>query len=152
MITLALGTDHRGFLLKEYLKQLKQINNSAVTWLDCGAYNQERSNYPEFACAVIEKIISGQATHGILLCGSGIGMVIAANRVPHIYAGLAWNEEIARLSKEDDNTNVLSLPADFITEQQAVSIIFSWLTATFKNKDPYNQRLVLIDQMSKKFK
>ena len=101
-ITIAIGADHRGFAMKEYLKQNCIIPNYAFTWIDVGADSDTRSDYPIFAIRVAKYIQEKNAFYGILLCGTGIGMAIAANRFKGIYAGLAWNEESARLAKEDD--------------------------------------------------
>ena len=143
-ITIALGTDHRGFMLKEFLKQQAAIGDFVITWLDCGACDAERSDYPVFAQLVVENVITEQANLGVLLCGSGIGMSIAANRFDGIYAGLVWNPEIARLAREDDNCNVLVLPADFCDEALALAMLHAWIHAEFK-QGMYAQRLKLID-------
>lgn len=143
MITIALGADHRGFALKEFLKQQK-ITQEIVTWLDCGAQNDERSDYPLFALEVAKAIQAKKASCGILLCGTGVGMAIAANRFSGIYAGVAWNQEIARKGKEDDNINVLVIPADFIQQHDVLAIVQAWLGASFK-EGRYAQRLAMID-------
>jgi ribose 5-phosphate isomerase B len=80
------------------------------------------------------------------LCGSGVGMSIAANRHPGIFAALAWNQEVARQCKEDDNANVLVLPADFISEDQMMGIIMAWLGARFKG-GRYQERIKMIDKL-----
>jgi len=101
---IAIGADHNGFAAKKYIQQ--QLPD--IDWLDVGTFNEERTDYPIFAKKVSKAILNGEAQEGVLLCGTGVGMAIAANRFPGIYAGLAWNEEIARLSKEDDNVNITS--------------------------------------------
>ena len=80
-----------------------------------------------------------------MLCATGVGMAIAANRFPNIYAGLAWNEEIARLSKEDDNVNVLVLPSDFVSNEQMIAMTRAWLSAQF-NEGRYAKRIAMIDE------
>ena len=141
MVKIAIGADHNGFLGKEHLKQ--QLTD--VEWLDMGTFNEERTDYPIFAKKVCEAILSGKAQQGVLLCGTGIGMAIAANRFPKIYAGLAWNEKIARLSKEDDNVNVLVLPSDFVSLEQMVAMVKAWQAAQF-NEGRYAERIAMIDQ------
>lgn len=143
-ITIALGTDHRGFALKEYLKTRPLIGTYAITWLDCGAFNEERSDYPIFAHLVCETLLTEQAHLGILLCGSGIGMAVAANRFDGIYAGLVWNSEIARLAREDDNCNVLVIPANYCDTKLLHEMVHAWLHAQFKG-GVYAERLTLVD-------
>ena len=143
-ITIALGTDHRGFALKEFLKRQVMVGDYALNWLDCGAFDAERSDYPVFSSLVCENIATEQASLGVLLCGSGIGMSIAANRFDGIYAGLVWNEDIARLAREDDNCNVLVVPADFCDEALALAMLHAWLHAEFKG-GVYAERLALTD-------
>src|SRR5262245_20565437 len=96
---IAIGTDHRGFLLKQYLIAHCEI----FSWSDYGAHSPERTDYPLFIPPVIEALRKGTVDYGVLLCGSGIGMAIAANRYKGIYAGVVWNSEVARAAKEDDN-------------------------------------------------
>lgn len=143
-ITIAVGTDHRGFELKEFLKKKHQIGSYAISWLDCGAFDNERTDYPLFVQPVVQAVLAGRATLGVLLCGSGIGMSIAANRCSGIYAGLVWNEEVARLAREDDNCNVLVIAADFCDELLLLNMVDAWLHAEFK-QGVYADRLKLID-------
>ncbi|MBA3751783.1 RpiB/LacA/LacB family sugar-phosphate isomerase [Candidatus Dependentiae bacterium] len=139
---IAIGSDHRGFQLKSYLLN----ENLSCEWLDCGTFSSERTDYPLFVLPVISALHAGTVDGGILICGTGVGMAIAANRHKGIYAGLVWNEEIARLAKEDDNINVLVLPADYMSDQTAVACISSWISAVFK-KGRYQERLSLIDSL-----
>lgn len=140
---IAIGSDHRGFALKMAL--MKSFNDSSVTWVDAGCHSKERCDYPLFAQTVAEQVQNKTVDAGILLCGSGIGMSIAANRFKHVYAALAWNVEIARLSKAHDNANILVLPADFVSEQEAVAMVNAWKAASFLG-DRYQERLSLIDK------
>jgi ribose 5-phosphate isomerase B len=144
---IAIGTDHRGFAHKEYIKQHYTVfDGVSITWIDVGAYNTDRSDYPIYASKVAELISAGQAERGVLLCGSGIGMVIAANRYHGIYAGLAWNETVARFAAEHDKVNVLSIPADYVSPDLAIAMIDAWLKAPFFG-DRYQQRIDLIDRI-----
>ncbi len=155
-MTIAIGADHRGFAHKEYLKKMIAPVGMTITWLDVGAFNADRSDYPLFAHAACQELLAGRAHRAILICGSGEGMAIAANRFKGIYAALAWNEEVARVSREDDNTNVLALPSDFVTHEQAVAIVRAWLSAEFQG-DPadaktvrdarYQERIKLLDEL-----
>ncbi len=145
-IKLIIGADHRGYMTKELIKEHLAIDRCTITWIDVGAYNRERSDYPVFAQLACRALQEKKAEQAILLCGSGIGMGIAANRFPGIYAGVAWNTTIARLSKEDDNTNILIIPSDFVEYQEALEMIKIWLSAEFK-EDRYRQRLTMIDPL-----
>lgn len=136
----AIGTDHRGFLLKQALiKQNKMIN-----WLDVGTHTNDRCNFAGFAQEVIKNIISGNAQHGILLCGTGVGMSIIANRYKKIYAALAWNVETARLAKEHNNANILIIPADFVSLETARDMIKVWLESVYL-AGHYQERIAEID-------
>lgn len=144
ILKIAIGTDHHGYKLKEQLKAQLHIGGYEIAWNDCGAFDPERSDYPIFAALVCQNILTQQADRGILLCGSGIGMSIAANRFSGIYAGLAWNENIARSAREDDNCNVLVFAADFCDEKRALRMIDAWLRAEFKG-GRYEERLKMIE-------
>ena len=147
LLKIAIGADHRGYTMKEYIKeQLKVVNDLDIVWLDVGTDKPDRSDYPEFAIAAVQAMSAGKTNTAILLCGTGIGMAITANRFPGIYAGLVWNKEVARLAKEDDNCNVLVLPSDFVSNDEAIACITAWLQATFKN-GRYEQRIKLIDSI-----
>lgn len=137
---IAIGADHRGFAYKQQIMQ----HFLDIEWIDIGSDSHERSDYPIFAHAVSKKVVTKEVQYGVLLCGTGIGMVIAANRHPGIYAGLAWNDQVARRAKEDDNINVLVLPADYISFEDACSMITAWIFATYRS-GRYQVRLDLID-------
>ena len=141
----AIGADHRGFDLKESIK--KNFTTMEISWIDVGSNSTERSDYPDFAKLVAKEIQHGQADVGILLCGTGIGMSIVANRFKGIYAGLAWNKTVAKLNKEHDNVNLLVLPADFISEQQAIEMISVWFKAQFLG-GRYQDRIEKIDALN----
>lgn len=139
---IAIGSDHRGFEQKEFIQ--KNLVISQREWIDVGCTSSARCDYPEFAQRVAQIIQNGQADMGVLLCGTGVGMSIAANRFKGIYAGLAWNETIAKLNKEHDKVNVLVLPSDFISSEQAVAMITVWITAEFSG-GRYQKRIDVID-------
>ncbi|MBT4856463.1 RpiB/LacA/LacB family sugar-phosphate isomerase [bacterium] len=139
MIKVGIGVDHRGYALKNLLMQEKSIE-----WLDFGTDSSDRTDYPLFVPPVVDALDAGEIDYGVLICGTGIGMSIVANRYKKVYAALAWNKEVAVLSKEDDNSNILILPADFITEDQAREMLSAWLQAKFKG-GRYEERLALFD-------
>ncbi len=138
---IAIGADHRGFAHKESIKQAF----ADVEWIDVGAYNDERSDYPLFARKVVQAMQDKRAVCGILLCGTGVGMAVTANRHNQIYAALVWNEEIARQSKSHDNANILVLPSDYISPDQAVAMIRVWLATEFL-VGRYAERINMIDK------
>lgn len=144
---IVIGSDHRGFKEKQYImEEMHDIDLYALEWIDVGAFDKERSDYPKFAIDLAQRIVQKQAGLGILLCGSGVGMAIAANRFPGIYAGVAWNEEAAIMGREDDHTNVLVIPTNFVSQEQAILIVRAWLRATPKS-GRYKERLDMIDRI-----
>ena len=102
-----IGSDHAGFDLKETIKAL--LDKLGVPYEDVGAKSAAPSDYPDFADAAAGAILAGRAERGILVCGTGIGMVIAANKIPGIRAALAWNEATARLGRAHNDANILTL-------------------------------------------
>ncbi len=140
-MNIAIGADHRGFAHKEFVK--KSVVD--VTWIDTGALNDERSDYPVFAHAVAQHILDGTADYGVLICGTGVGMAMAANRYNGIYAALVWNEKVAQQSKSHDNSNVLVIPSDYISQETAVSMISAWIKTEFLG-GRYAVRVDMIDK------
>ena len=138
---IAIGTDHRGFLHKEFIKE----HMRTIEWIDVGTHNQERTDYPLFADKVAELMLFDGVDRGILLCASGGGMAIAANRYKYIYAVVAWNVEIARQCKQEDNANILVLPSDFVSCEDSIHMIQEWLAQEFKD-GRYAERIAMIDK------
>lgn len=143
-MNIAIGADHRGFDHKEYIKKQVNLPERPISWIDVGATSKDRSDYPIFAHLVVKEMEQGTADCGVLICGSGIGMAITANRTPGIYAGVAWNKEVASVGKEHDNTNILVLPSDFVSKEQSAQLVIAWLQARFK-EGRYQERLDMID-------
>lgn len=137
---IAIGTDHRGVALKNYL--MNTITD--IQWIDKGAFDQQRTDYPLYAHLVVSALLSQEADAGILLCGSGIGMSIAANRFDGIYAALVWNEDVARSSKEHDNANIIVLPADYLQAEHAAAMVRAWRKACFLG-GRYQERVAMIN-------
>ena len=138
---ISIGTDHRGYDQKNGI--IKNITDNE--WIDVGCFSHERCDYPEFAKLVVDLVREKKTDLGVLLCGSGIGMSIAANRFKGIYAGLVWSAEVAIKAREDDNVNILVLPSDFIADEQSILIVRAWLQAEFKG-GRYQKRLAMIDE------
>lgn len=144
---IAIGADHRGYFMKEFLKKHIEVDNNHISWIDVGAQNDQRSDYPVFAITACNLILEKKADYGVLLCGTGIGMAMVANKFTGIYAGITWCEEVARLGKEDDNINVLILPTNYVSSSQGYACLASWLNAKFKN-GRYQQRITMINELS----
>jgi ribose 5-phosphate isomerase B len=130
---IVIGADHRGFQLKKGIQQqlMEFSGGKKIQWIDAGCFSAECCDYPLVAREVIKAMRNGRAELGILLCGTGAGMAIMANRFAGIYASLVWTPELARLARQHDNANVLVLPADYVTVEQSVVMIQSWLEASF---------------------
>lgn len=141
---IAIGADHRGFNHKKFIIDSFK-DDPAYAFIDVGTHSSERTDYPLYAQKVVDLIRSGQAQQGILLCGNGVGMAIAANRNRKIYAAVIATVVDAVKAKEDDNINLLVLPSDYLSDQQIIPIIKAWLTAHFKG-GRYAQRIAMIDE------
>jgi ribose 5-phosphate isomerase B len=127
---IALGADHAGFEEKEKLK--KTLDELGVEYEDVGTFSTDSVDYPDFAQKVGEKVESGEAEQGILVCGSGIGVAIAANKMHGIRAAQAWNEETARLARQHNNANVLTIGARVVPEEEIPKIVKAWFEADFE--------------------
>jgi ribose 5-phosphate isomerase B len=125
----ALGADHAGFELKEALK--RALDARGVGWRDFGTSSAEAVDYPDYAGAVAEAVAGGQADRGILFCGSGVGMAIAANKVAGIRAAVIGNADDAALAREHNDLNVLSLAARRVSEADAERIVNRFLDTAF---------------------
>lgn len=147
-ITIAIGADHRGFAYKKLLRSRAIIANYFVTWNDVGTFSSQRVDYPLYAQRVVKALQSNEAQLGILLCGSGAGMTIAANRCHKIFAAVAWNAKVAAAVRADDHVNILVIPADFISARQMMTIVQAWLQ-TRKKTGRYETRLALLEKNGK---
>ncbi|MDP3729435.1 MAG: RpiB/LacA/LacB family sugar-phosphate isomerase [bacterium] len=135
-----IGGDHRGFKLKESLK--KQLQKSEYTVVDCGAKTFiQDDDYPDYASKVAEKVSNNADVRGIVICGSGVGVDIVVNKYKNIRSGLVGSPDQARVSRTDDNTNILALAADFLSEAQAKKIMKTWLTTDFSHDPRHRRRL-----------
>lgn len=127
---------------------VKELRGMGYAPEDLGATNADATDYPDFAHPLAQEISRGDARRGILLCGSGVGMDIVANRYPHVRAALAWQPEIAELSRKHNDSNVLVLPARFISEDEGVAIMRTWLDTEFEG-GRHGVRLDKIDRETK---
>jgi ribose 5-phosphate isomerase B len=124
-----IAADHAGYELKERL--VRELKTLGYEPLDLGTHSTVSTDYPPYAHQVAAKVERHEASRGVLLCGSGLGMSYAANRHPGVRAAVAWTPEIARLAREHNDANVLILPARFVSEQEGVDILKTWLTTDF---------------------
>lgn len=140
---IAIGADHRGFAQKKIILDFFAREQQHVL-IDVGTMSDERTDYPIYAQKAVAMLQAKMVDAAILLCGSGIGMAVAANRYPHVIAGVAWNQEIARVARAHDNVNVLVIPSDFVADDQVIRIIDAWQHAEFLG-GRYAERLEMID-------
>jgi ribose 5-phosphate isomerase B len=139
---IAIGSDHRGLELKQ--KVIKLVSDAGNEYKDFGAYSEARVDYPNIAEAVGKAVSSGQYDRGILICGTGIGMCIAANKVKGIRAGLAVNEFMAVRSRQHNNANILCLGAEN-DESQLAQMVKAFLTTEFEG----GRHQTRVDEMTK---
>ena len=129
--TIPIASDHAGVDMKNRLvAELKKLGYNPD---DMGSYDPDKpADYPDFARPVAKEVSDGEARRGILLCGSGIGMDIVANRYPGVRAALAWSPEIGELSRKHNDSNVLVLPARFMSDSDALQTMKLWLDTKFE--------------------
>lgn len=138
---IGIGSDHGGFKLKQEL-----LNHYKNELKDFGAYNEVRGlDEPKVAIALSESVASGEIEKGILICRSGVGMTIAANKVKGIKCALCYNLETAKYAKEHNNANVIALGADYIDLEQAIKFIEVWKNSQFL-EGIYNERLEIVEK------
>lgn len=130
MKTISLGTDHAGYFLKEMIKKFLLENGYQVN--DFGAHNDLPSDYPDFCRPAAESVSRGESDLGIVFGGSGNGEAIVANKVRGIRCGLCWNVESAKLTKQHNNANMISLGARMVDEELAIKIVNTWLSEKFE--------------------
>lgn len=129
MKNIAIASDHAGHETKEFLKRKLKADYNMV---DFGAFFKESVDYPEFAHPAASSIEKGDCELGILICGTGNGMQMSANKHEGIRAGLAWNPEIATLTKQHNNANIVAIPAKFVSKEEALEIAKAFLEAEFE--------------------
>ena len=141
-----LGADHRGFKLKEEIK--KNLAEKKYDFLDMGNVKYDPDDdYTDFAKLVAEKVSEKpEENKGVLICGSGVGVDIAANKFHGVRSALADDVATAKQSREHDDTNVLSLPANEVDFELAKQILETWLTTPFSNGEKYKRRIGKIEQ------
>ncbi|HEX8474942.1 MAG TPA: ribose 5-phosphate isomerase B [Pyrinomonadaceae bacterium] len=126
---IALASDHAGYAEKERLKPL--LEELGVEFEDLGSVSEESVDYPDYARKVAERVAEGAAEQGLLVCGSGTGMAIAANKVAGVRAAVAWSEETARLARQHNDANVLAIGARTTPTETIPGIVRAWFGAKF---------------------
>ena len=138
-LRIAVGGDHAGFPLKKVVVEL--LGNKVTKLIDCGTHDETSSDYPDFAIAVGREIISGRADRGILVCGSGVGVSVAANKIKGIRASICHDTYSAHQGVEHDDMNVLCIGARIIGPELAFEIIRAFLGAKYEPGERHARRL-----------
>lgn len=145
---IAIETDHGGFPLKGPI--VDYLTGAGHEVLDLGAYNMDpEDDYPDYVKAVGEAVLRGEAERGIILCGSGVGACVAANKLPGIRAGLCHDTYSARQGVEHDDINVLCLGARVIGGALALELVQAFIGATFSGEERHRRRLAKVAEMEK---
>jgi ribose 5-phosphate isomerase B len=147
MSSIALGADHAGYTLKGALSAW--LEGQGHTVLDLGTHTADSVDYPDYASAVADALVDGTADRGILVCGTGIGMAIAANKVPGVRAAACPDVFTARLAREHNDTNVLALGARIVGPEQALEIVRVWLETAFAG-DRHARRVAKLAAIERK--
>lgn len=144
-----IGSDHRGFELKEFLKRKLEENNFEFEDIGNFVYDSN-DDYPDFAFKVGEKVSQNKVNLGILICGSGAGVCFAVNKIKGIRASLGINPEMVKNAKADDNINILCLASDFTTKENAWEMVKVFLETKFKNEEKYLRRIKKVEEYENK--
>ena len=144
---IAIGSDHAGFEAKEKAKS--ELAALGVEVLDKGSHSLDSVDYPDFGAAVARAVASGEVERGVLVCGSGIGISMAANKIPGARAALCWNEETARLAREHNDANVLCFGSRFIEPEQAARMVRIFLETDFAG-GRHTQRVEKLSALDKR--
>lgn len=143
-----IGADHAGFKLKEEL--IKFLKKSKINFKDAGAFSQERVDYPDFAFSVANSVSKNKSSKGILICGTGTGMVIAANKVKGIRAAVIYDNYSAEMSRKDNNTNIACLRGRNFSAKKALRLIKIWLKTEFSKEQRHEKRIKKISNYENK--
>jgi len=146
-VQVAIGADHGGFPLKIVLLEHLKTLGHAVR--DLGTYGSDPVDYPDYARAVANAVIEGKAERGILICGSGVGACVAANKFPEIRAAICHDTFSAHQGVEDDDMNILCLGARVVGAELAKDIVTTFLTATFSGAERHVRRLVKVAEIER---
>ncbi|MCI0413768.1 ribose 5-phosphate isomerase B [bacterium] len=147
MKRVSIAADHAGFPLKSVV--IRFLRNSGYDVIDLGTHSSDPVDYPDYARAIAESILSGQSTEGILLCGSGVGACVVANKFPGIRAGLCHDTYSAHQSREHDDCNVLCMGPRIIGDKLALEIVGVWIKAKFTGEERHVKRLEKLKAIEK---
>ena len=141
---IAIGSDHGGYKLKEEIK--RYLDEKEIPYIDYGCMNEERVDYPNIAKEVAVSVQKGKAEKGILICGTGLGMSIAANKFKGIRCTVCYSEDVARYARKHNNSNILALGAEVNTIAEAIEIVRIWLATDFEG-ERHKLRLEMIEEI-----
>jgi len=127
---IAIGADHAGFELKEFIK--RELTRSDISFVDFGTNSVDSVDYPDFAHPTASAVENGTCELGIVVCGSGNGVNITANKHAGIRSALCWEPEIATLARQHNNANMIAVPARFVSRSKAIEIVAAFLDASFE--------------------
>ena len=128
-VIIPIASDHAGYEAKEIVKKI--LREHDITTIDYGTKSDESVDYPDFATLVAQAVNNGDHDMGILICASGQGMCMTANKYPRVRAALAWNEEMAKISRQHNKANILCLPGKYLNENELRTIVTSWISTRF---------------------
>ncbi len=128
-VKVAVGADHAGFRLKEYVRQY--LGQQGYQVEDCGAYSEEPADYPDYAEKVAGRVAANEAAWGVLICGTGLGMAIAANKAPGIRAATCNHTLLARFAREHNQANILAMGGRIVDNATARKILETWISTEF---------------------
>lgn len=140
-----IGSDHAGIALKEKIKIF--LSKKDIYFEDLGSYGKENDDYPDYAKIVSKKVIANKNSKGILICGSGSGMVIAANRIKKIRASLIYDDYSAKMSRMDNNSNIACLRARNFNYDKSIRLVWLWLNTSFSKQARHQRRIKKLDEI-----
>lgn len=143
---IAIGSDHGGYKLKEEIK--KYLEEKEIEYEDCGTFSEDRADYPEIAKTVALEIQNKQCDKGILICRSGIGMSIVANKFKGIRCTPCYEETTAKFARMHNDSNVLALGADYVSTSEAICIVRMWIATEFEG-GRHSERIEMIENIEK---
>lgn len=142
-----IASDHAGFKAKETVKKLlEELNHTPV---DYGTHSEDSVDYPDFAIEVAKRVNDGEHEQGIIICGSGQGVCMTANKYPKVRAGLVYSSKVAEMTRLHNNANVLCLPGRELNEDELKDILQSWFTTSFEG-GRHQRRVEKIESLTKK--
>lgn len=145
---IAIGSDHAGYILKEEIKEF--LKEEGVEVEDCGTYDSQPSDYPDIAFQVAEKVRRGQVERAILVCGTGLGMCMAADKVEGIRCAVCSDETSARFARSHNDANILALGARIIGPELAKNIVKVFLSTSFSGEERHLKRIRKIEEYERK--